>query len=102
MPDPLPATTERTVVVQRHGALTYISLGFNALLLLLILIGMHHHGTPPPRPDRDGKDRMEAFDHRENRFDRGDDRFDHGDGRFGRGEFRRPAPRVEASRFRGP
>jgi hypothetical protein len=53
MPDPTSTTpTDRTVVVQRHSVLTYISLGFNALILLLILIGIvsghhdkqRHHG----------------------------------------------------------
>jgi len=52
MPDPTPTTGDRTVVVHRHSILTYISLGFNALILLLILIGIvsghhhkrHHHG----------------------------------------------------------
>jgi hypothetical protein len=54
MPDPTSTTpTDRTVVVQRHSVLTYISLGFNALILLLILIGIvsghhdkqRHHGN---------------------------------------------------------
>jgi hypothetical protein len=45
MADTLPPSGDRTVVIHRHGVLTWISLGFNALILLLILIGIvcHHH-----------------------------------------------------------
>lgn len=63
MPDPTSSSTERTVVVQRHGVLTYISLGFNALILLLILIGIVcRHEPPQPPRDRGGDGRMEAMD----------------------------------------
>jgi hypothetical protein len=69
MPDTLPSSTDRTVVVRRHGALTYISLGFNALILLLVLIGIvSHHDRPQPPRDRGGDGRMEAADRGE-RFD---------------------------------
>ena len=45
MPDTLPSSGDRTVVIHRFGPLTWISLAFNALILLLILFGMaaHHH-----------------------------------------------------------
>ena len=49
MADTLPSSGDRTVVVHRYGVLTWISLGFNALILLLILIGIVCH--PRPRPD---------------------------------------------------
>jgi hypothetical protein len=50
MPDPTPSTS---VVIHRHGLLTSISLGFNALFLLFILIAIvsNHRHEPP---DRDG------------------------------------------------
>jgi hypothetical protein len=77
MPDSTSTPGDRTVVVHRHSTLTYISLGFNALILLLILIGIvcghhkkhHHHcGWGGGR-----------FDHRE-WADRGEgDRFGHHD-----------------------
>ncbi len=64
MPESIPSSTERTVVVQRHGALTYISLAFNALILLLILIAIVSHHDRPPQPPQDhgGDRRGEAFD----------------------------------------
>jgi hypothetical protein len=46
MPDNIPSSGDRTIVVHRYGALTFISLALNALILLLILIGIvcnHHH-----------------------------------------------------------
>jgi hypothetical protein len=45
MPDSTPTTVDRTVVVNRYGALTWISLAFNAFILLLILISIvsNHH-----------------------------------------------------------
>ena len=63
MPDPTSSSAERTVVVHRHGVLTYISLGFNALILLLILIGIvcrhDRHAAAGPKA---AMGRMEAMD----------------------------------------
>jgi hypothetical protein len=74
MPDSTPSTGDRTVVVHRHSALTYISLGFNALILLLILIGIvcgHHH-----KRHHHGEWGGGGFRHQE-WADRGDRGFDH-------------------------
>jgi hypothetical protein len=56
MPDSTPTTVDRTVVVQRYGALTWISLVFNALILLLILISIvsNHHNE---------QDKQSGWDH---------------------------------------
>jgi hypothetical protein len=45
MPESTPVPNEHTVVVQRPGTLTYISLAFNAVILLMILIAIasNHH-----------------------------------------------------------
>jgi len=53
MPDSTPSTS---VVVHRHGLLTYLSLGLNALFLVFILIGMarHHHARPGGPGDWNG------------------------------------------------
>jgi hypothetical protein len=75
MPDSTSTTNDRTVVVHRHSALTYISLGFNVLILLLILIGIvcHHHKRHHPHGGWGGG----RFEHRE-WADRGNgDRFGH-------------------------
>jgi microcompartment protein CcmK/EutM len=40
MPDNISSSGDRTIVVHRYGALTFISLSFNALILLLITINM--------------------------------------------------------------
>ena len=71
MPDSLPSSTEHTVVIQRPGALTYISLAFNALILLLILIAIVRHHDKPPLPPRD-----RGADEQAQAFDRGE-RFGH-------------------------
>ena len=75
MPDSPITPVDRTVVVHRFGALTYISLGFNALFLVLILIGMVRHHDEMKRAandgrmdrhewaDRDGGDRRGGFEH---------------------------------------
>jgi hypothetical protein len=77
MPDSTPTTGDRTVVVHRHSTLTYISLGFNALILLLILIGIvtGHHDKREHRGEWGGGGR---FEHR-HWADRGDRGFDHHD-----------------------
>jgi hypothetical protein len=79
MPESTPVTTgERTVIVQRHSALTYISLGFNALILLLILIGIvaHHDKKPEGRGDGGPMDHHEWADRDRSGGDRGS--FNHG------------------------
>jgi hypothetical protein len=73
----MPDSTPTTVVAHRYGALTYISLGFNVLILLLILIGIVCH--PHMRDHRHGGWGGGRFEQRE-QADRGDgDRFGHHD-----------------------
>jgi hypothetical protein len=87
MPDSISTPGDRTVVVHRHGALTYISLGFNALILLLILIGIvchHHHPRPPGEAGEGGPQGHHQWADRDggNGFRHGgDDRMHHGWGR---------------------
>jgi hypothetical protein len=56
MPDSTSTTGERTVIVHRHGVLTYVSLALNALILLLILVGVvaHHPRGPEDKGGGDG------------------------------------------------
>lgn len=73
MADITPTTSDRTVVVQRHSALTYISLGFNALVLLLILCGIaadHHRKANADRERGPVEHRQWAGDRDDGRFDR--------------------------------
>jgi hypothetical protein len=76
MAETLPSSGDRTVVVHRHGVLTWISLAFNALILLLILIGIvcHHH----ERAHR-GHGGWGGHHERQDRSDRGHGDFDRHD-----------------------
>ena len=107
MADTLPSSGDRTVVVQRYGVLTWISLGFNALILLLILAGIvcHHHQRGEQlrdhqrrdherqdwsKDDRGGFDRRgrDAMHHEWAHHDFGGSRDeDHGPGGWGHGGF---------------
>ncbi len=75
MPDPTPTPGNQAVVI-RHSTLTYVSLGFNGLILLLILIAIvcgNHHKRDRERGDWGGG----RFEHREFGGGRGFERFHH-------------------------